>query len=164
MALVLVDQKPVQDNSVHEIFPDVYLGNCDSRLFINTLGIRSVVQIGTAEEHQEYIPIDPTIQLLKITVQDSHTSHIEDYFDSVAQYASQAPKPILFHCNAGVSRSPTLLTAYLVSFGHTVTDVLKTIQEKRTFNSREAIYTCPKPRFIRKLNQYMYNHPALADT
>lgn len=155
MAIVLVPRAPTQQNSVQEILPDVYLGNCESRLFVDTLAIKSIVQIGTLEEHQKYIPVDPKINILKITVADSNTSKIEEYFDIVLQFVSTSQKPILFHCNAGVSRSPTLLTVLLLQYGYSVDNAIQLIRDKRLLNGQELIYTQPKPAFLRKLKSYI---------
>lgn len=154
MALVLVSQDPNINNSVHEIIPQVYLGNCDARFFVSELGIRSIVQIGTEEEHQQYSAIPDDVLVYKITIPDSSSSHIEYYFDSVVDFAMSAPKPILFHCNAGVSRSPTLLSAFLLSSGLTVDESISLIRERRMLNGIETIYTEPKESFLAKLCRY----------
>jgi protein-tyrosine phosphatase len=148
MALVIVKKDPEYQKCIHEILPQIYLGNCDSLYFLEKYNIQSVVQIGTIEELSNYHKIN--LPSLKLNIEDSNTTNIKEYFEQIVDFINNAEKPLLIHCNAGVSRSVTLLSAYMISKGYTPEGALEKIQEIR----QNIIYTCPKPMFLKQLKLF----------
>ena len=57
---------------------------------------------------------------------------------------------ILIHCYNAVSRSVTVLTAYLISTGMSLKDSLQLIKDKRN----DKVYTKPNIGFMKQLIKY----------
>jgi len=149
MALVPISTPIIENNSIHQILPDIYLGNKDALLFVEKCGIQSVLQIGTETEFKEYRPV--TCHSLQLMFEDKNNTNISVYFNHVKDFINKAPKPLLIHCNAGVSRSVSLLVSYLITLGYTMDSALNLITEKR---GNSNIYTQPKPNFKKQLKQW----------
>lgn len=81
------------------------------------------------------------INNLWIPIADRNESLIHDHFDACFQFINQAKEKggkIYVHCKAGISRSPTIIIAYIMMFGthtscyhHTFTDAKDYVRSKR---------------------------------
>ncbi|KAJ8415484.1 hypothetical protein AAFF_G00424640 [Aldrovandia affinis] len=61
----------------------------------------------------------PAVEYVRVPVADSPSSHLGDYFDTVADKIHRVEEQhgrVLVHCSAGVSRSATLCLAYLMKY------------------------------------------------
>ena len=66
-----------------------------------------------------------------ITLNDHPSQKIEDYFESTFNIISKAEKPILVHCYQGISRSATIVLAYLMQKGMTFSKAYEFVKAKR---------------------------------
>lgn len=94
---------------------------------------------------------------LQIPIADNSSADIIRYFPVTNKFIASAlasGEPVLIHCHSGISRSVTIVTAYLISLGMTPAYALEQIRRTRP-NSN------PNPGFRKQLDQY-YNslHPA----
>jgi len=147
--------QPIETSFIHQITPSIYQGRHEARNYINAKGILSVVEIGTHQEllsyHSAY-PLAPHLNILTVKIEDTVDTQISDYFYSVAEFIEQSPKPLLIHCNAGLSRSVTLLIAYfMIVERRNPEEVFQMINAARPTPCR------PNPGFTEQLRQ-------LADT
>ena len=153
MALVPVYKHPTQENSIHQILPDIYLGNKDALLFVNDKNIQSILQFGTLDELDSFnqiLRLSAQKEILQINIPDKNTVDISKYFQSVIDFINTCKKPLLIHCNAGVSRSVSFALAYLITLGYTLDDAFELIRTARN----NKIYTQPKPNFIKQLQRF----------
>lgn len=100
--------------SIAEIIPNLFLG--DSAVAGNKdellrRGIKRVVNVSVDLP----MPFDD-IQYLRVPIHDSHVS-IKQYFQETFDFIDAGLKNgegVLVHCYAGISRSPTIVCAYLM--------------------------------------------------
>ena len=97
---------------------------------LRALGITHIVDVTEGTFHGD------GFQSLKIPIQDTINAPIEQYFDEAVEFmdgALQNQKNRVFvHCQMGVSRSSTIVMAYLVKGkGFTLYDAYKLCKEQR---------------------------------
>lgn len=150
MALVLSQIKyvPTQDECVHRILGNIYLGSDESRKYIEKLNIDRVIEIGEKEELLSYEPVN--IDKLSIVLSDNRRADITDHIDKVCQYIEKNENNVLIHCKMGVSRSVSLLIAYLiVNKNYTYEEGVKLISDIR----KNKMYTRPNVGFQKILKK-----------
>ncbi|XP_042901881.1 dual specificity protein phosphatase 3-like [Parasteatoda tepidariorum] len=129
----------------NEVFPDIYLGDALTAMSIALLKRlrithilnaaqgdgRSSGSINTSEDF--YVP--QGIQYLGVPAVDNTTYRIHHHFEDAADFISDALKhggKVLVHCQAGISRSATLICAFLmIKHKMCVEDAVKIIRKKR---------------------------------
>lgn len=111
---IVIEYEPesVKD-AMNEIIPNLFLGseeaiyNC-----LEQYNIRNVLSV------MNYAPnLSPSINQLKIDILDTIDQHIEQYFNQAFKFIDESlskNQPILVHCQAGVSRSATIVIAYIM--------------------------------------------------
>jgi len=98
----------------HEIIDGLWLGDqvaSQNSKFIEGIGITHVL---TVLQLQHTVPV---VNQFQIFADDIESSSLIDYFDQCFTFIEQAISDqgkVLVHCAAGVSRSPTIVTAYLM--------------------------------------------------
>lgn len=89
-----------------------------------------------------------------VPIRDVETEDVYRYFDQVADLIHEDLKQeraVLVHCRFGVSRSVTLVCAYLIKYkGMTYTEAIKFVQSKRSC-------ACPIRSFRDQLRSYEAN-------
>ena len=73
--------------------------------------IKSIISLGNASA---VYPTFDDVKYLRITIADFEGENIEKYFEDCIKFIDSAQTPVLVHCHAGVSRSPTIVAAYLM--------------------------------------------------
>lgn len=117
-----------------KIVPHVYIGNfasASNKEMLKYHGFKHIIV--AAYGLWEMFPQD--FKYKRIDVIDSKYSSLRPYFQEVADYIHDAVsqnEKVLVHCVAGVSRSASLVAAYLIlTQGYTPLDALKTIRAAR---------------------------------
>lgn len=91
------------------------------------------------------------IECVRIPVEDKPDAILSVYFDVVSDKIEEARisgKSVLVHCNAGISRSPTLVVAYLMKHKMmTLSDAYSHVKSRRLFVQ-------PKPGFWKQLMEF----------
>jgi len=137
-----------------EIEPGLFLGNlksCYYRPLLETNGINAIVSLtnidpGAWVRTREYVPEDRHKWLLceDSSTQDLliHMGHICEFIDHMLQ--SESPGAVLVHCECGVSRSSTIVIAYLMRKRDLkFEDTLAMVKEKRKVR--------PSANFVKQL-------------
>mmetsp|Transcript_8983 Transcript_8983/g.12359 ORF Transcript_8983/g.12359 Transcript_8983/m.12359 type:complete len:195 (-) Transcript_8983:39-623(-) len=121
-----------------EILDGLYLGSVDAASDLEELKKRNISHILTAAHD-----IDPKfsseIEYLIVQVDDWPAANLLHSFDVCIEYIDKVRSQkgsVLVHCQAGISRSTTVVCAYLMKTQNMKFDeALKFIQEKRKFVS-----------------------------
>ena len=88
--------------------------------FLEELNIKVVISALTEEEYEDYMIAQedfPDIEWHRFVIDDDKDEKISEYFFKVHSIISQAltdNKNVIVHCAAGMSRSPSLVIAYLM--------------------------------------------------
>ena len=100
---------------------------------LRKLGIFRVISIGDWSEQMCYKKFEG-IEYLPVVIDDSEHEDISIYFNSTNGFISNSPGPVLVHCWAGISRSPTIVIAhFIVSKGKSYLGAFLQIQKVRPF-------------------------------
>lgn len=138
-----------------QIIPGLYLGNRKTIIgpddFLEKYEIDVVISALTEEEYEEHMI--ETVDMEgrewhRLVIDDEPLELISSYFDYVhlvIRKALTANKRVLVHCSAGISRSATLVAAYLIL------ERQLTAEESINFILRRRENVCPNNGFRRQL-------------
>lgn len=139
----LVKRSPRTYSHMDEILPGLYLGSQEAAdryysLFSHILSCRD-------DAHK---PKSKQIVWKEIPIDDTVEAQILPYFDDTYQFIESTSESILVHCKVGVSRSSTVVVAYLMKKFEVPFDAaLKFVQKKHPSAN-------PNPGFQEQLKQY----------
>jgi protein-tyrosine phosphatase len=113
--------------------------------------ISVVISALTEEEYERHMITEddfPNCDWHRLVIDDTTDENINKHFYQVHEIISEAAKEsknVLVHCYAGMSRSPTLIMAYLmIEYKLNLDQALKLVKERRTF-------IAPNKGFLRQL-------------
>ena len=107
----------------------IFIGNAESVIgnyatqesdILEERNIKVVISALTEEEYDDYMIAEqdfPNIEWIRLLIDDDKDEKISQYFFEVHIIISKAlaeNKNVIVHCAAGMSRSPTLVIAYLM--------------------------------------------------
>ncbi|KIJ09371.1 hypothetical protein PAXINDRAFT_102257 [Paxillus involutus ATCC 200175] len=98
-----------------EIVPNLWIGDLSSALDVKTLKAKNIFSVVTAMRGK--ITINATLNKYQINIDDSAEEDVLVHFlpsISFIQKELDKGRGVLVHCQAGVSRSTTIVTAYLM--------------------------------------------------
>jgi dual specificity MAP kinase phosphatase len=111
-----VDSAPMS-----QILPYLYIGNkhdAENRQILSSSHITHVLNV--TSHIPLYFENDVTVTYLRVPASDSGSQNLKQYFDVAIEFIESVRcaaegQCILVHCQAGVSRSPTLVLAYIMA-------------------------------------------------
>lgn len=113
-----VDRFIYHSRRCSEILPQrLYLSSCDVAAkpeVIQRYNIKGVISLGGFEEHVGYTVHPDPIQYLFIFINDHASEPIRLHFRDCVEFINSVQGPVLVHCAAGISRSTTIVVAYLI--------------------------------------------------
>ncbi|CAD8065469.1 unnamed protein product [Paramecium primaurelia] len=127
----------------------LYLGNIESAGNGNLLNFYKIGAILTTMSTQEYI-YDGNISFMFIRVDDADFVNLSQYFQQAIDFIDYYRQftNVLVHCYAGISRSATIVIAYLMkTFKMTLDQAFSYVQQQRPIIN-------PNPGFMKQLQQY----------
>lgn len=117
------------------ILPFLFLGSQHDALsedVIKKNGITHILNVSTSSPRSPFVP---DVNFLRIPVNDSHTDRLLPYFQEAFRFLDEvrtSQSCVLVHCLAGISRSPTLVIAYIMHYlALTTDDAYRFVKEKR---------------------------------
>lgn len=100
-----------------EILPQkLYLSSCDvaaQSSVIKEYNIAGIISLGSFEEHVHY-KMHREPEYLFIFIDDHASEPIHQHFKECIEFINATQGPVLVHCAAGISRSATIVIAYLM--------------------------------------------------
>lgn len=136
-------------NDLNKIADGLYLSSLHSAFDIKLLKKEGITHIINASDVENIAPNDFTYYRVKID--DVPTANIQQYFADTSQFIENALNnggKVLVHCMAGVSRSPTIIIAYLVQKRHFTHE-----QATHLLRSQRSIIN-PNPGFNKQLTNF----------
>ena len=116
-----------------KITDNLYLGTYKDALNLTFLQDHDITHIVNASKERNFYP--HRIKYRSIYIDDTPESDISAYFEPTSKFIDKAicaSGNVLVHCMAGISRSSTLVVAYLVSKKSMTLDAaLELVREKR---------------------------------
>lgn len=136
----------------NEVYPGIYIGDGTTALctgLLKKLGITHVLNAAQGKDRARCLvntsPAfyrDTGIQFLGIEALDINGFHMDTFFEETTEFiqlAIDAGGKILVHCREGISRSATLVLAYLMIKRHlTAQDAVRTVREHREIIPNEG--------------------------
>jgi protein-tyrosine phosphatase len=113
------DKNQVRDMPTEIISDTLYLSSCYGchPTVLVSLGITRVVRLGWGFPH--YIDDQKSLEILQYRIADSPHEDIHEILlnaiDKIEQYRVEGHR-VLVHCHAGISRSPSVVLAYLMKW------------------------------------------------
>ncbi|XP_010882412.1 dual specificity protein phosphatase 22-B [Esox lucius] len=140
-------------NGLNKVLPDLYLGNFKDARDREQLARNNITHILSI--HDSAAPILPEMTYLCISAADLPTQNLMQHFKQSIMFMHESRlkgEGCLVHCLAGVSRSVTLVVAYVM----TVTG----LGWKETLAAVRAARPCASPNlgFQRQLEEFETNH------
>jgi hypothetical protein len=113
----------------------LYLSDMHTAIDMDILYVLNITHIINASNNAVPNKFPDTIDYININIDDNEDENISEHFDIVYDKLSETPieeKRILFHCMLGISRSATLLIAFLMkSQNLTLKEAFETVKHKR---------------------------------
>jgi protein-tyrosine phosphatase len=114
---------------------NVYVGALASAFFLPVLQARNITHIVNVSD-EKYHQHDGHVEYLHIKhVPDTSSTNLSRHFGHVVAFIKQATQSgscVLVHCQAGISRSVTMVVAYLMAdLGLSYEDALARVQQVR---------------------------------
>jgi protein-tyrosine phosphatase len=147
-------------NKISHIVNNLYLSGyvpTQNDEYLKYYNIQAIIGLGYDSDNREYRNIKEyakknQIERIYIDIADHPSSNIEQYFNitsSVIDKWTKQNKNVLIHCMAGVSRSVTILCAYIIYKNPylTIDYILENVSLKRPIVN-------PNPGFIHQLERY----------
>jgi protein-tyrosine phosphatase len=131
-----------------QILDHLYLGDIETSKQANN--IQYILNLSNDKNYKEI----NGIKYLHIPIDDNRSQNISQYFEQSIQFieeAIQQQKNILVHCMNGVSRSVSIILAYMLYKGYTLKDAFLFVKNKREYQ-----YTRPNIGFFKQLCIYEY--------
>ncbi|ESO12928.1 hypothetical protein HELRODRAFT_105624 [Helobdella robusta] len=123
-----------------EILPYLYLGNEKDASDIDRLRLNNITHVlNVTSGIPMYCDAARDISGRRLPASDSGSQNIKQYFDEAIKFiesARQSNGRVLIHCQAGVSRSPTITMAYLMAkFSWSYMQAFNEVKKRRSIIS-----------------------------
>lgn len=142
------------DFSTDLVIPHLYIGPWDSRTQVSDLKIKYVVSLlSNAERRYSNYPayLPDNVQEYSYLAKDQIGFDLKLILDDCLpkiHKAVQAKENVLIHCAAGISRSASIIIAYLIQYRKMdMVDAFRLLK-----NARPSIQ--PNPSFLKQIQQY----------
>jgi len=109
-------------------------------------GITAVVNCSNEDE---YMPNN--INYLRVYLVDDDDDSITPWLDEVYNFidSNRQDGPVLVHCQAAVSRSPSFIIAYIAKkYGFSLETVIDAVKQKRP-------YVTPRQKFLTEIQEWL---------
>ncbi|KAL4234595.1 Dual specificity protein phosphatase 3 [Mactra antiquata] len=151
------------ENCIDEVYPNIYMGDMSAAMdkkLLKSLGITHIINCSQGKTSREVntdsgFYRDVGMKFLGIKALDNTTFNMMPFFKSTSDFIDKALKgggKIFIHCYKGVSRSATIVLAYMMLKCN-----IEILEATRLIRSKRKIH--PNDGFIRQLcilNRQLY--------
>lgn len=135
----MCDAKDIENHPATQVLPHLYLGNmrdASNTSVLARLNIRFILNV-TAKPASYTIPSGFNYKHLEAA--DNGIQNLRQFFEEAFDFIDEAKKAntgVLVHCQAGISRSPTIAVAYLMKhYLMAMAEAYKFVKTKRSIIS-----------------------------
>ena len=93
--------------------------------------------------------VDPDVKVYRYDFQDDYNCNISLYFDEIGTIINNE-KAVLVNCMAGISRSSTIVIAYIMKYLNI------NLREAFLFVKNKRSFICPNKEFMKHLYEYEF--------
>ncbi|XP_053722261.1 dual specificity phosphatase 29-like [Synchiropus splendidus] len=139
LGLLLKNRRPT--GAVNKIWPNLYIGDAttaQNKRLLEGLGVTHVVNAADGAQHISTGPQfyqDTNIKYHGVEASDSKDFNLRPFFSGTTEFINDALKEngtVLVHCARGISRSATLVLAFLMIKEHlTLLEAVQTVRRHR---------------------------------
>eukprot|EP00746_Dinoflagellata_sp_MGD_P005688 gnl/MRDRNA2_/MRDRNA2_111019_c0_seq1.p1 gnl/MRDRNA2_/MRDRNA2_111019_c0~~gnl/MRDRNA2_/MRDRNA2_111019_c0_seq1.p1 ORF type:complete len:606 (-),score=118.99 gnl/MRDRNA2_/MRDRNA2_111019_c0_seq1:150-1967(-) len=135
-----------------EVAPGLFLGNKDAASdfeLLKRVGIKAVVNVGAGPN-----AFEDTLKYHKIHVQDKAGASLHPHFGAACDFIQSAlgQGAVLVHCQGGISRSPTVIAAFLVAHRRlTIPQALDVVRKSRKCANPRAEFLLDLQHFVQDM-------------
>lgn len=131
--------KDIENHPATQVLPHLYLGNmkdASDASILHRLGIGYVLNVTSKPPSYK---IEPGITYKQLVADDNGFQNLRQFFEEAFEFidlAKSNSSGVLVHCQAGISRSPTIAVAYLMKYyPMAMSDAYKFVKTKRSIIS-----------------------------
>ena len=131
--------KDIENHPATQVLPHLYLGNmrdASDITILNRLGIGYVLNVTSKPP---CYTMEPGITYKQLVADDNGLQNLRQFFEEAFEFIDLAKSNnsgVLVHCQAGISRSPTIAVAYLMKYyPMAMADAYKFVKTKRSIIS-----------------------------
>ncbi|XP_042230674.1 dual specificity protein phosphatase 10-like [Homarus americanus] len=129
------NEATIEQAQASEVLPFLYIGNARDAQDLRVLQALGITRVLNVTSHVPGYHENSGICYKTLPAMDSGHQNLRQYFDEAIHFideARQAGARVLVHCQAGVSRSPTIVIAYLMKHTRmTMVDSYKYVKSRR---------------------------------
>uniref|UniRef100_A0A0N7ZBB6 protein-tyrosine-phosphatase n=2 Tax=Scylla olivacea TaxID=85551 RepID=A0A0N7ZBB6_SCYOL len=129
------NEAAIEQAQASEVLPFLYIGNARDAQDLRVLQALGITRVLNVTSHVPGYHQDSGICYKTLPAMDSGHQNLRQYFDEAIHFideARQSGARVLVHCQAGVSRSPTIVIAYLMKHTRmTMVDSYKYVKARR---------------------------------
>lgn len=153
-------------NGMSQVYPGIFITNWESSMDFGLLKrnkIKAIIGLTHSEKPDSIKKFyrDNGIEYVHIYIEDMPSEPISKYFDESVEFIGRNlndGKNVLVHCMAGISRSATIVLAYLTAIKDNgtvnpetlINDTIREVTRYRPIN--------PNPGFLEQLYNYILNN------
>merc|ERR1711981_1313150 len=131
--------KDIENHPATQVLPHLFLGNMKDAsdvAILHGLGIGYVLNVTSKPPSYK---MDPGIIYKQLVADDNGLQNLRQFFEEAFEFIDLAKSNnsgVLVHCQAGISRSPTIAVAYLMKYyPMAMSDAYKFVKTKRSIIS-----------------------------
>lgn len=134
----------------------LYLSCCSiasKKTLMENFGIKGIISMGSFYQHVTYTIHPDPIEYLFVFIEDHEDEPIHTEFKDCIDFINRIDGPVLVHCMAGISRSATIVIAYLMKErGMDYADAYNYVKERRRIINPNSGFKIQLRQFELELN------------
>ena len=156
--LITKDESSSKLNDIDKITDKIYLGDDEGALKIENFETEKINNVLSITDTPPNYPEELNINHKTINVKDCLSVNIIPFIKECIDFIENSDK-IYVHCNCGVSRSPTVVIAYLMWKTHSsFIQVYNFVQMRRPCIEPSIVFIKQLKKFEKELKNHNYNY------